>query len=101
MRRRNANGFCASSIGKSKGHARNAKSGQEGGALCALKGAPFPLERISWQRRSGFVMPLDAGEDGRFFALGGKVDAQGLILYGDVEFPDDGPADAGGSFGDV
>ena len=46
-------------------------------------------------------MPLDAGEDGWFFTLWGKVDAQGLILYGDVEFPDDGPAYAGGSFGDV
>ena len=46
-------------------------------------------------------MPLDAGEDGWFFTLWGKVDAQGLIFDGDVEFPDDSPADAGGGFGDI
>ena len=77
MWKRNGNGFCASNIGKSKGHAWNAKSTQEGGALCALKGTPFPfpIRANESQRLSRFMMPLDAGEDGRFFALGGEVDA--------------------------
>ena len=60
----NANGFCASSIVKGKGHARNAKSAQEGGALCALKGAPFPFMGYAFRRRSisvlsCYVIPIE------------------------------------------